>query len=128
MNIQCSFPAALYTALSLLLVLQAAAQDSTPPAAPSSLRLAGSPPSAGGTCSNNKDDDGDGHIDAADEQCQRFPYIEYANKANGSLVGGWTVYGPSADTRIVYVSAQGSDSYDGLSPQRPKKQLPQAKR
>jgi hypothetical protein len=32
---------------------------------------------------------------------------------------GWTVVTPSADTRMVYVSASGSDSNDGLSPSTP---------
>jgi len=41
-----------------------------------------------------------------------------------SLTGGWTVFTPSTDTRIVYVSSSsGSDSNDGLSPATPKRTL-----
>jgi hypothetical protein len=35
---------------------------------------------------------------------------------------GWTILEPSADSRVIYVSSsEGNDSYDGLSPDRPKK-------
>lgn len=40
-----------------------------------------------------------------------------------SLVDGWTDFTPSADTRMVYVSNNGSDSNDGLSPVTPKRNI-----
>jgi hypothetical protein len=36
---------------------------------------------------------------------------------------GWTVFTPSADTRMVYVSTSGSDSNNGLSPNTPKRTI-----
>jgi len=38
--------------------------------------------------------------------------------------GGWTVFTPSADTRVVFVSSSGGDDHnDGLSPARPKRSI-----
>ena len=43
-------------------------------------------------------------------------------------VEGFTVFTPSTDTRTVYVSSsQGSDAFDGLSPQTPKRTIAAAK-
>lgn len=40
------------------------------------------------------------------------------------VVGGWTVFTPASDTRIIYVSStDGNDTNDGLSPARPKRTI-----
>src|SRR5262245_47418917 len=48
-------------------------------------------------------------------QAQNAPYLD---------VNGWTVFTPSADTRIIYVSnSVGNDVNNGLSPNTPVKSL-----
>ncbi|MFO0569248.1 MAG: hypothetical protein U0263_26550 [Polyangiaceae bacterium] len=75
-----------------------------------------------GTCNDNVDNDGDGVADAQDDDCRLVNQFEAssADIANGYF-GGWNRYVPSADTRIVYVSAAGDDAADGLSEATAKK-------
>ncbi len=73
----------------------------------------------------NGDIDGDGDVDAFDLAIWQVGFAEHGDGgsdgeplSSGNIsTSGWTVFEPSADTRIIYVDAQGDDSNDGLTPQ-----------
>jgi cysteine-rich repeat protein len=76
-----------------------------------------------GTCSDGLDNNGDGLVDwsGGDLDCANSSDSE-GSTPSGSLKNNWTVFHPSADSRIVYVSqSTGNDANDGLSASTPKK-------
>jgi hypothetical protein len=75
-------------------------------------------------CNDGVDNDGDGLVDwHFDLGCTARNDATEGGVPSGSQEGGWTVFEPGDDTRIVYVSADGNDSNDGLSPDSPKRTL-----
>jgi hypothetical protein len=70
-------------------------------------------------CNDNSDNDGDGLTDwQYDLGCYGPLDNSEGNTVSGNRDSGWTVFEPSSDTQIIYVSSsQGSDSNNGLSPQ-----------
>lgn len=76
-------------------------------------------------CNDGVDNDGDGNVDwFTDLGC-----INSSDQTEGGPLGasredGWTVFEDSSDTLTVYVSSsEGNDSFDGLSPNKPKKTI-----
>lgn len=74
-------------------------------------------------CNDGIDNDGDGLIDwQYDLGCYNENDSTEGGVASTEQDDGWTVFEPSVDTRIIYVSSsEGSDSYDGLTPATAKK-------
>lgn len=72
----------------------------------------------GTECGDGIDNDGDGYVDAAfDPGC--YSSVDPTEAAGRrSEEAGFTTFEFGPDSRIVYVSNQGSDSFDGSSPER----------
>jgi len=69
------------------------------------------------TCNNGLDDNDDGLVDwvGGDMDCANSSDSE-GNTPSGMLKNNWTVYHPSVDSRIVYVSqSTGNDAWDGFA-------------
>ena len=73
-------------------------------------------------CTNGLDDDGDGLTDFADTGGSSGIALGCVgpNGQETSTNYGWTLFEPSVDSKIIYISASGNDSWDGLSPDTPK--------
>lgn len=97
-------------------------EDSAPSAASEDRAPKGGPP---GPCADGKDNDADGLIDwQYDLGCSGPDDPTEGGLATRHLDEGWSVFEPSADTRIIYVSSSaGKDTYPGTSPKKPKKTL-----
>jgi len=69
-------------------------------------------------CNDGKDNDGDGSIDwQLDLGCYGSNDLTEGG-LNNELDNGWTVFEPSVDTRIVYVSSTtGNDKWSGTAPE-----------
>ncbi|MCB9651792.1 MAG: hypothetical protein H6730_35120 [Deltaproteobacteria bacterium] len=69
-------------------------------------------------CNDGIDNDGDGLVDwQYDLGCWGAGDVTEGGRSN-ALEDGWTVFEPSADTRIVYVSSSvGDDAWTGLVPE-----------
>ncbi len=76
-------------------------------------------------CNDGIDNDGDGLVDwQYDLGCYGAEDNTEGGIATGNLDNGWTVFEPSADTKIVYVSnSEGNDDNNGLSPSTPVKTI-----
>jgi hypothetical protein len=73
-------------------------------------------------CNDGIDNDRDGLIDFSDDTGCLSSEDKYED--NSLDAEGWTIFTPSADTRIIYVSnSLGNDLNDGLSEATPKKTL-----
>lgn len=70
-------------------------------------------------CNDGIDNDGDGLVDwQLDLGCVDQTDTTEGGAATLQVQDGWTVFEPSADTRIVYVSSsEGDDGFDGLAPE-----------
>ncbi len=70
-------------------------------------------------CNDGIDNDGDGLVDwQFDMGCVGQGDLTEGGVATMELEGGWTVFEPSADTNIVYVSESlGDDAFDGSAPE-----------
>jgi hypothetical protein len=81
-------------------------------------------------CSDGKDNDGDGLVDwQYDLGCYGAADPSEGGLQTRELDNGWTVFEPSKDTRIIYVSSSvGNDANRGRSPAKPKKTLAAALR
>jgi len=70
------------------------------------------------SCSDGLDNDGDGLIDWQLDLGCTDPEDDTEGGLNNALENGWTVFEPTTDTRIIYVSSSsGDDSYSGLAPE-----------
>lgn len=66
-------------------------------------------------------------LDVASGAVLAAPEATIDSSFASGLHDGWTIFTPSADTRMVYVSSSsGNDKNDGLSPQTPKNTLAEA--
>ncbi len=76
-------------------------------------------------CCDSIDNDGDGLVDwQYDQGCYGPDDPTEGGTNTGDLDNGWTVFEPSTDTKIIYVSSStGNDNNDGLSPLKPKKSI-----
>ena len=73
---------------------------------------------AGPECSDGVDNDGDGLTDwQFDLGCTTLADNSEGGLPGGTRENGWTVYEPSLDTVIYYVSRLGDDSWSGLLPE-----------
>jgi hypothetical protein len=89
----------------------------TPPPDDAGFLDAGTPPPPP-ECDDGLDNDGDGLVDwTHDLGCWGVEDPTEGGLSN-SLDNGWTVFEPSSDTRIVYVSSSsGDDAWSGLAPE-----------
>lgn len=78
-----------------------------------------------GECSDSIDNDGDGLVDwQYDQGCYSKDDPTEGGITTGELDNGWTVFEPSPDSRIMYVSSsEGDDGNDGLTPANAKKTI-----
>jgi len=76
-------------------------------------------------CTDGKDNDGDGLVDwQHDLGCYGPDDRSEGGKKTGELDNGWTVFEPSKDTRIIYVSSStGNDANPGTTAAKPKRTL-----
>ena len=69
-------------------------------------------------CSDGIDNDGDGQVDWQLDLGCTGPNDDTEGGINNELDNGWSVFEPSPDTRIIYVSSSiGNDDYSGLAPE-----------
>ncbi len=78
-----------------------------------------------GQCNDGIDNDGDGLVDwQYDMGCYSAEDNTEGNPAAMAIDNGWTVFEPSNDSLIIYVSSSdGDDNNDGRSPDRPVKTI-----
>jgi hypothetical protein len=78
-----------------------------------------------GQCSDSTDNDGDGLVDwHYDQGCTDADDPTEGGITTGSLDNGWTVFEPSNDTRIIFVSSSGgNDNNDGSTPEKAMKTI-----
>ena len=100
--------------------------DSGSQADPDGKTDSGPPP----PCSDGKDNDGDGLVDwEYDLGCYGPSDSTEGGLKSRELDNGWSVFEPSKDTKIIYVSSSaGNDANRGTSPAKPKKTLAAALR
>jgi hypothetical protein len=68
-------------------------------------------------CLDGIDNDGDGLTDGDDLGCTSIYDNSEGGKVSGSIENSWTIFEPSADTRMIYVSSTlGNNAFDGLYP------------
>lgn len=89
----------------------------------------GSSGAEAGQCDDGIDNDGDGLVDwQYDLGCYNYADPTEGGHPSRYIEDGWTVFEPSKDTRIIYVSSsEGRDSNDGRSPRTPKRTVKAAK-
>ncbi|CAN0564815.1 unnamed protein product, partial [Laminaria digitata] len=94
----------------------AGSPDAAPDAGPPDSGDAGPQPM--GECTDGVDNDGDGLVDWQHDLGCWGPGDNTEGGIQAGLDNGWSVFEPSADTRIVYVSnSTGDDAWSGLAPE-----------
>lgn len=101
------------------------AQDASPDAAALDAAVDAGPPDTGdagpqpmGECTDGIDNDGDGLVDWQLDLGCWGPGDNTEGGIAAGLDNGWSVFEPSVDTRIVYVSnSTGDDAWSGLAPE-----------
>ena len=75
---------------------------------------------AASECNDGIDNDGDSLVDFGNDLgCTSDADSSEGGKKTGELENGWTVFEPSSDSRIIYVSSStGKDRYRGDKPSR----------
>ena len=92
---------------------------------PTAAREPKSGPATPTACSDGKDNDGDGLVDwQHDLGCYGPDDSTEGGLRTRELDHGWSVFEPSNDTRIIYVSSsKGNDQYLGTSSSKPKRTI-----